>query len=97
MIIEGSVHCDQAVISQLSVGDYLQLVAEPENPNSKDAIALYYQDTKIGYIAKRDLFPFVISLSLGRKIYGVLTDISEKHGQKELEYETWFSTSTDRE
>ena len=90
MIIAGSYYCDQSVISQLSVGTYFQVVAEPDNPQDKDAVALYYQETKIGYIAKKDVVPFVVCLKLRRNIYGVVTDIREKDGRKEIEYETWF-------
>lgn len=91
MIIAGSYYCDQSVISQLTVGTYFQVVAEPDNPHDKDAVALYYQDTKIGYIAKKDVIPFMVCLKLRRNIYGVVTDIREKDGRKEIEYETWFS------
>ena len=91
MIIAGSFYCDQAVISQLTVGTYFQLVAEPDNPHDKDAVALFYQGSKIGYVAKKDVLPFVTCLKLRRPIYGVVTDIKDKDGRKEIEYETWFS------
>lgn len=91
MIIAGSFYCDQAVILQLTVGTYFQLVAEPDNPHDKDAVALFYQGSKIGYVAKKDVLPFVTCLKLRRPIYGVITDIKEKDGRKEIEYETWFS------
>lgn len=91
MIIAGSYYCDQSVISQLAPGTYFQVVAEPDNPHDKNAVALYYQDTKIGYIAKNDVIPFVTCLKLRRNIYGVVTDVKEKDGRKEIEYETWFA------
>ena len=91
MIIAGSFYCDQTVISQLTEGTYFQLVAEPDNPHDKDAVALHYQGNKIGYVAKKDVLPFVTCLKLHRSIYGVVTDIKEKDGRKEIEYETWFS------
>ena len=58
MIIAGSFYCDQTIISQLSVGTYFELIAEPDNPHDKDAVALYYQGNKIGYVAKKDVTPF---------------------------------------
>ena len=91
MIIAGSFYCNQEVISQLSVGTYFDLVAEPDNPHDKDAVALFYQGNKIGYVAKKDVAPFVICLKLRRNIYGVVTDIKDKDGRKEIEFETWFA------
>ena len=91
MIIAGSFYCDQEVIAQLSIGTYFDLVAEPENPHDKDAVALFYQGNKIGYVAKKDVVPFVVCLKLRRNIYGVVTDIREKDGRKEIEFETWFA------
>lgn len=91
MVIAGSFYCDQAVISQLTAGTYFDFIAEPDNPHDKGAIALYCQGCKIGYVAKKDVTPFAMCLKLRRNIYGVVTDIREKDGQKEIEYEAWFS------
>ena len=35
--------------------------------------------------------PFVVCLKLRRNIYGVVTDIRETDGRKEIEFETWFA------
>lgn len=91
MIVAGSFYCNQDVISQLSIGTYFDLVAEPDNPHDKDAVALFYHGNKIGYVAKKDVVPFVVCLKLRRNIYGVVTDIRDKDGRKEIEFETWFS------
>ena len=91
MIIAGSFYCDQEVIAKLSIGTYFDLVAEPENPHDKDAVALFYQGNKIGYVAKKDVVPFVVCLKLRRNIYGVVTDIRDNDGRKEIEFETWFA------
>ena len=92
MIIAGSFYCDQAVVSQLTAGTYFELIAEPDNPHDKDAVALYYKGSKIGYVPKKDVTPFVVCLKLRRNIYGVVTEIREKDGRKEIEFETWFSS-----
>ena len=92
MIIAGSYYADQAAVEQLAVGIYFQLVAEPDNPHDKDAIALYYQGCRIGYVAKKDVLPFITCLKLKRSIYGVITDIQETNGRKVFEYETWFAS-----
>lgn len=90
MIVAGSYYCDQAVISQLTVGAHIDLVAEPTNPHDKNAVALLYQGSKIGYVAKADAPAFVTCLKLRRPVYGVVTDIRETDGRKQIEYETWF-------
>lgn len=92
MIIAGSYYADQAAVEQLAVGIYFQLVAEPDNPHDKDAIALYYQGCRIGYVAKKDVLPFITCLKLKRSIYGVITDIKDTDGRKVFEYETWFAS-----
>ena len=92
MIVAGSYYADQATVEQLVVGTYFQLIAEPDNPHDKDAVALYYQGGKIGYVAKKDVLPFVTCLKLKRSIYGVITDIKDMDGRKVFEYETWFAS-----
>ena len=91
MIIAGSFYCDQNVISQLSIGTYFDLVAEPDNIYDKNAVALFFNEQKIGYVAKGDVLAFATCLRLRRNIYGVVTDVRETNGRKEIEYETWFA------
>ena len=43
------------------------------------------------YVAKKDVVPFVVCLKLRRNIYGVVTDIRDNDGRKEIEFETWFA------
>ena len=90
MIVAGSCDCDQTVISQLTAGALIDLVAEPTNPHDKNAVALLYQGVKIGYVAKTDAPAFVTCLKLRRAVYGVVTDIRETDGRAQIEYETWF-------
>ena len=91
LILAGADFCDQTDADSLSVGTYIQLAAEPENPKDKNAVALFYQGSKIGYVAQKDALPFAACLKLQREVYGVITDIREEAGKKEIEYETWFS------
>lgn len=46
------------VIAQLKLGQSVTLVGEPDNPHDPDAVAIYYQDKKLGYIpaAKNEMF-----------------------------------------
>lgn len=90
MIIAGSSYCDKAVLDKLVIGSYLELISEPTNPYDKDAIMLMHNGEKIGYIAKQDKLAFVTCLRLGRKMYGVITDIQSETYPTKYEYETWF-------
>lgn len=38
------------VIDELSVGKDVKLIAEMDNPHDSEAVAIYYNDKKIGYI-----------------------------------------------
>lgn len=91
LILAGADFCDQTDADSLSVGTYIQLAAEPENQKGKNAVALFYQGSKIGYVAQKDALPFAACLKLQREVYGVITGIRESAGKKEIEYETWFS------
>ena len=90
MIIAGSTYCDKNVLSRLEIGSYIQVVAEADNPYDKDAVKLLYDGEKIGYISKKDKLPFVTCLKLGRKVYGVITDIINDDFSTKYEFETWF-------
>ena len=90
MIIAGSTYCDKKVLSHLEIGSYIKVAAEPDNPYDKDAVMLLYDGKKIGYISKKDKLPFITCLKLGRKIYGVITDIINDDFPTKYEFETWF-------
>lgn len=40
------------VIEELTLGKSVQLVCEPDNPYDPEAVAIYYEDKKIGYVPK---------------------------------------------
>ena len=90
MVIAGSSYCAPTVIGRLTVGTYLDLVADPENPYDKNAVMLTVEGEKVGYIPKGDVLPFVTALKLGRKLYGVITDICRSSTAVQYEFETWF-------
>jgi hypothetical protein len=90
MIIAGSRYCDKAALDTLEPGAYIDLEAEPDNPYDKDAVKLLFNGQKIGYIAKKDRMAFAACLKLNRKVYGIITAITEADGQPQYEYETWF-------
>ena len=80
-------------MSGLEIGSYLEFAAEPSNPHDKNAITVLYREQKVGYIAKQDLMPFVACLRLGRKLYGVVTDIVREPYPVKYEYEVWFDNA----
>ncbi len=53
------------VFNELKVGTKLTLCAEPENKHDALAIAIYYGDTKIGYVPKDLNEQFEIFFELG--------------------------------
>lgn len=94
MIIAGSSYCDRAVLDQLTVGTYIDLVAEPTNPHDKNAIMLTLNGEKIGYVPKSDCTAYISCLKLGRKVYGVITEITTEPFPVKYEFETWFDAKT---
>ncbi len=93
MIVAGSSYCDKAVLDRLFIGAYLDLVPEPDNAYDKDAIKLVFETEKIGYVAKADKAAYVTCLKLGKKVYGVITDIKSDVFPARYEYETWFDSN----
>ena len=89
-MIAGSSYCDRSALEKLTIGTCIELVAEPANPYDKDAIMLAHNGEKIGYIAKQDQHIFLIGLKLGRKMYGVITDIITEPHPTKYEYEIWI-------
>ena len=92
MIIAGSSYCEKDVLERLSVGSYLEIIAEPTNPYDKDALMLMYEGQKVGYVSKEDKLPFVAAFSLGRKMYGIITDIITSSYPTKYEFEAWFDS-----
>lgn len=49
--LAGFANCDGIdVIEELKLGQNVQLVREEGNPHDPDAVAVFYQNTKIGYV-----------------------------------------------
>lgn len=40
------------VIDELSLGKEVKLISEPDNPYDSEAVVIYYQDKKLGYVPK---------------------------------------------
>lgn len=91
MNIAGLYYGDASAVDKLKVGDYLEFVAEPNNPHDRNAVAIYSDGAKIGYVARTDASPIATALRLGRGLYGVATHIAEREGKKIVEYEAWMT------
>ena len=93
MIIAGSSYCDKDVLNTLAIGTCFDVALEPDNPHDKEAVKLTYNGQKIGYIPKADKPAFVTCLKLGRKVYGVITNINTEVFPTQYEFETWFDSN----
>lgn len=91
MLIAGTYFADQTAVDRLTVGAHIDLTAEPDNPHDPNAVALYHQGGKVGYVAKQDAISFAMCLRLKRPVYGIITDIRKETGRTVYEYETWFA------
>ena len=80
---------DKKVLERLTVDTYIDMVLEPDNPYDRDAVALFFEGEKIGYVPKAEKRPFVACLKLKRGIYGVITDIDESEYPTKYEFEVW--------
>ena len=85
--------CEKSMLDLLTVGSYFDIEEERGNANGKYLVKLLYDGQKIGRIQEKDSRAFLISISLGEKIYGVITEIREADGQTEYEFETWFGST----
>lgn len=93
MIIAGSNYCEKEVLKALTIGTCFDVSLDLDNPNDKEAVKLTYNGQKIGYISKADKPAFVTCLKLGRKVYGVITDIKTEVFPTQYEFETWFDSN----
>ena len=93
MIIAGSSYCDKDVLASVEVGTCFDAVLEPDNPHDKEAVMLFCNGQKIGYISKADKPPFVACLKLKRKVYGVITNVNQETFPTQYEFEAWFDSN----
>ena len=86
MIIDNPVSCNE----NLEVGSYFDLLEEEDSARGENAVKLVYNGQKIGYLDTKDTLAIYTCLRLRRKIYGVITDITENNAQIQYEFEAWF-------
>lgn len=64
--IAGFQYADGAlVLSDLKVGDKLTLCAERDNPHDPEAVAIYYGNTKLGYVPGNEVGPLSVMMYYG--------------------------------
>ncbi len=90
MTLAGSSYSDQKVLVRLAIGSRLNVVAEPDNAYDKNAIALFFEDVKVGYIPRKENLPFATCLKLGSKAYAIITAIDESIFPTRYEFEVWI-------
>ena len=91
MLITETQFADQTIINNLSVGTQLELRPAPDDTHGSNAVALYVQNTRIGYATRSDSFILVTYLRLRHTVYGIITGISDTDGRNIFEYEVWSS------
>ncbi len=80
--------CDsENVVQQLSVGAHLNI----ENDAVKNRAKVTFGNEIVGYVSETDSFSIILCLRLGRKIYGVITDVKSVDGNMKMEIELWFA------
>ena len=55
------------VLGDLKVGDKLTLCAERDNPHDPEAVAIYYGNTKLGYVPGNGVGPLSVMMHYGHE------------------------------
>lgn len=90
MIIERTDCADPAVLSALTVGTYVDIMAEPTASRGKSAVALFLQGERIGYVPDFDTLMFVTPFRLNRRAYGVITEVIGEVPLARYQFEAWL-------
>lgn len=60
-------HDGALVLSEIKVGDVLELVPEPDNPHDPDAVAVKFRGTMLGYVPAESAGPLAVMFHYGHK------------------------------
>ncbi len=74
-------------IGELIEGAYLDV----EHDASANRVKLMYKGNPVGLLSEEDSFPIILCLRIGRKLYGVITDVKTDDQKTKIEIELWFS------
>lgn len=68
--IAGFQYADGAlVLGDLKAGDKLTLCAERDNPHDPEAVAIYYGNTKLGYVPGNEVGPLSLMMYYATRTY----------------------------
>ena len=70
-------HSGDTVWSSLSVGDPLALMREPDNSHDTSAVAVYYQNHKLGYVPRGENSAIAQMLDRGERLEATIIKLSE--------------------
>ena len=68
-------HHGEAVWDSLSVGSRLELQREAENPHDRNAVAVYFQEDKLGYIPAAENTPLAQMLDRGESLKATVSEL----------------------
>jgi hypothetical protein len=69
-------HAGPKLIDRLNVGDLLRLVREHDNPHDTRAVAIYYEDDRIGYVPRNQNHDIAVQLDRGKRLGCRITAIN---------------------
>ena len=69
-------HAGPKLIDRLNVGDLLRLVREHDNPHDTRAVAIYYQEDRIGYVPRNQNHDIARQLDRGKRLGCRITAIN---------------------
>ncbi len=68
-------HRGDAIWSALSVGDELSVIRETSNEHDADAVAVYFQDQKLGYVPRGENHAIAQMLDRGESLEASITKL----------------------
>jgi hypothetical protein len=69
-------HRGESIWSSLNVGEKLTLVREPTNPHDEDAVAVYFQDHKLGYVPRSENRAVAQMLDRGERLEARISELT---------------------
>lgn len=69
-------HSGDTVWASLAVGEPLELVREPSNSHDPDAVAVYFQENKLGYVPRGENRAVAQMLDRGEKLAATISRLS---------------------
>ena len=70
-------HQGEAVWDSLSIGSRLELQREAENPHDRNAVAVYFQQDKLGYIPAAENTALAQMLDRGKSLNATVSELKK--------------------